>query len=106
MRAYKNKGVWPPQSIKTTTCAAQSTTTFYHSQKPVHVDDSPQFLKERMKRIQQIVGYFLYYGWVIDITIIKTLNILVTQQSAPTENTDQDVKHFLDYYATHPDAKI
>ena len=31
---------------------------------------------------------------------------MATQQSAPTENTDQDVKHFLDYCATHPDAKI
>ena len=31
---------------------------------------------------------------------------LATQQSAPTENTDQDVKQFLDYCATHPDSKI
>ena len=62
--------------------------------------------KERTKRIQQIVGPFLYYGQAIDLTIIKTLNTLVTQQSAQTENTDQDVKHFLNYYATHPDAKI
>ena len=49
---------------------------------------------------------FLYYGRTIDLTIIKTLNTLATQQSAPTENTDQDVKHFLGYCATHPDAKI
>ena len=26
---YKTKEVWPPQSIKTTSCAAQSTTTFF-----------------------------------------------------------------------------
>ena len=31
---------------------------------------------------------------------------MATQQPAPTENTDQDVKHFLGYFATHPDAKI
>ena len=79
---------------------------FSNSQKPVPVDGSPQFSKERTKRIHQILGYFLYYGRVIDLTIIKTLNTLVTQQSELTENTDQDVKHFLDYYATHPDAKI
>ena len=59
-----------------------------------------------MKRIQQIVGFLLYYGQVIDLTIIKTIKVLATQQSAPTENTDQDVKHFIDYCATHPDAKI
>ena len=56
--------------------------------------------------MQQIVGYFLYYGRAIGLTVIKTLNTFTTQQSAPTENTDQDVKHFLDYCATHPDAKI
>ena len=27
--AYKTKGFWPPQAIKTTTCAAQITTTFF-----------------------------------------------------------------------------
>ena len=42
----------------------------------------------------------------IDLSIIKILNTLATQQSAPIENTDQDVKHFLDYCATHHNAKI
>ena len=31
---------------------------------------------------------------------------MATQKSAPAENTDQDVKQFLDYCATHPDSKI
>ena len=79
---------------------------FPNSQKPVHVNYSPQFSKERTKHIRQIVGYLLYCGRAIDLTIIKTLNTLAKQQSAPTENTDQDVKHFLSYCATHPDAKI
>ena len=29
LRTYKTKVVWPPQSIKTTTCATKSTTTFF-----------------------------------------------------------------------------
>ena len=41
-----------------------------------------------------------------ELSTIKTLNTLATQQSAPTENTNQDVKKFLDYCATYPDAKI
>ena len=43
---------------------------------------------------------------MIDLNIIKTLNTLARQLYAPTENTNQDVKHFLEYCATHPDAKI
>ena len=69
-------------------------------------DNSPILSHDRTKRIQRIVGSFLYYGRAIDLTIIKTLNTLGTQQSAPTKNTDEDVAHLLDYCATHPDAKI
>ena len=69
-------------------------------------DNSPILSHDRTKRIQRIVGSFLYYGREIDLTIIKTLNRLGTQQSTPTKNTDEDVAHFLDYCATHPDAKI
>ena len=79
---------------------------FSYSQKPVPVDNSPQVSKERTKHIKQIVGYFLYYGRTIHLTIINTLNTLVTQQSAPIENTNQDIKHFINYCATHPNAKI
>ena len=43
---------------------------------------------------------------MIDLTIIKTLNKLAMQKSALTEKTDQDVKRFLYYCATHPDSKI
>ena len=61
---------------------------FSNSQKPVPVDDSPQFSKERTKRIQQIVGSFLYYRQAINLNIIKNLNTLATHKSAPTENTN------------------
>ena len=89
LRTYKTKGVWPPQSIKTTTCATQRATTFSYSQKPVPIDYSPQLSKECTKRIQHIVRSILYSVRSIDLTIIKTLNTLVTQRSAPTENTNQ-----------------
>ena len=68
-------------------------------------DNSPILSHDRTKRIQRILGSFIYYGRAIDLTIIKTLNTLGTQKSAPTKNTNEDVAHFLDYCATHPDAK-
>ena len=49
---------------------------------------------------------FLYYGRAIDITILKALNTLATQQAKPTVTTEKRVHQFLDYLATHPDAKI
>ena len=73
---------------------------FSNSQKSVPVNDSPQLSKERTKLIQQIVGSLFYYGRSIDLTIIKNLNTLASQESAPTENTNQDLKQFLNYCAT------
>ena len=38
--------------------------------------------------------------------MLSALGSISTQQSAPTENTMQKVKQFLDYAATHPDPII
>jgi hypothetical protein len=54
------------------------------------------------KRVQQIVGSFLYYGRAVDITILKTLNTLSRQQSKPTVTTAKHTDHLLNYLATHP----
>ena len=79
---------------------------FKNSQKPVPEDNTTLLLPDKIKRIQQIVGSFLYYGRAIDLTIIKALNTLATQQSHPTITTEKHIDQFLDYCATHPDAKI
>ncbi len=58
------------------------------------------------KRIQQIVGSFLYYAQAVNPTILMALSAIAAQQSAPTEETLARVNQFLDYIWTHPDAKI
>ena len=53
---------------------------FMHSQKKKNQKDITECLsKKQTKRIQQIVGSFLYYIRAIDITLIKSLNTLATQ---------------------------
>jgi hypothetical protein len=69
-------------------------------------DDSPPLDKDGIKLIQQVVGSFLYYCRATDPTIPVALNELASLQTAATENTMKRCKHFLDYMATHPDAKI
>jgi len=58
------------------------------------------------KRVQQIVGSFLYYAQAVDPTILMALSTISSQQSAPTENTMKRVNQILDYMWTHPDAII
>ena len=69
-------------------------------------DDSPPLSKQNIMHIQQIVGSFLYYARATDPTIPHALSELATQQSHATEQTLKQCHHFLDYMATHPNARI
>jgi hypothetical protein len=76
------------------------------NQETVPCDTSPKLDEKGKKRIQQIVGSFLYYARAVDPTILMALSAIASQQSAPLEQTRDRVHQFLDYMATHPDAKI
>jgi hypothetical protein len=68
--------------------------------------NSPVFDNAAKKEIQEVVGSFLYYAWAVNPTILMALSDIVTQQATLTKNTRKQVKQFLDYMWTHPDAKI
>ncbi len=70
------------------------------------IDTSPKLNKAIKKRIQQIVGSFLYYAHAVNPTILMALSATASQQALPTEDMRNHVSQFLDYTATHPDAKI
>jgi hypothetical protein len=76
------------------------------NQAPSPLDDSPLLNEAGKKRIQQIVGSFLYYARAVDLTILMALSEISSQQAAPTENTMKRVNQFLDYMWTHPDAVL
>ena len=56
--------------------------------------------------IQIIIGIFLYYGIAFYLTMLVALGSLATQQSKPIESLWNDITWFLNYSASHPDAKI
>jgi hypothetical protein len=65
------------------------------NQAPSPLDDSPLLNEAGKKRVQQIVGSFLYYAQAVDPTILMALSEISSQQAAPTENTMKRVNHFL-----------
>jgi hypothetical protein len=69
-------------------------------------DDSAPLDKERTKRIQSIVGYFLYYARAVDPTMLVALGQISSSQARPTENVEAACTHFLHYAATYPNATI
>ncbi len=66
----------------------------------------PNSTKQTKKCIEQIVGSFLYYAHAVNPTILMALLAITSQQALPTEDTRNQINQFLDYMATHPDAKI
>ena len=58
-------------------------------------DDMELFPKDKIKRIKNIVGSFLHYARSINITILKVLNTLATQQTKPTINTKNMLNNLL-----------
>jgi hypothetical protein len=59
-----------------------------------------------IKFIQEVIGVFLYYARAVDATMIVTLNKLASRQANPTAALLNDVHIFLQYAATHRDARV
>ena len=73
---------------------------------PLPPDESSPVSKEKIKRIQGIVGSLLFYAQSIDSTFLVGLNSIATQQTSATDNTLKRTEDLLDYAAAHPNAKV
>lgn len=69
-------------------------------------DPSPPLKPDQIKRLQQIIGVFLYYARAVDSTMLVALGTLAASQTYATENTNKAVLQFLDYAASFPEAVV
>ena len=71
-------------------------------------DESALVSATELTFIQQVIGKFLYYARAVDCTMLTVLNKLSTTQTTKTATTKimDKIIWFLDYAATHPDAKV
>ena len=67
-------------------------------------DTSAPLNADGIKRLQEVVGTFLYYTRAIDATMIVALGCLAAAQTKGTEATAQAITQLLNYAATHSDA--
>ena len=69
-------------------------------------DDTPTLSPQEAKRIEKVVGLFLYYTRGVDNIIHPAINeISITQSNSP-EMTQKKSNKLLDYLHTHLNAKI
>ena len=52
------------------------------------------------------MGAFAWYAGATDPTMAKTLSSIAGRQAQATEDLEKEVRHFMDYCATHPDAVV
>ena len=69
-------------------------------------DPSKPLPADQIKRLQQIIGVFLYYARAVDSTMLVALGTLAAAQTKATENTNIAVTQFLDYAASFPSAIV
>ena len=62
--------------------------------------------EQELKKIQEVVGTFLYYGRALDSTMLVAIGDLAAAQSKGNKETMQQLTHLLNYAATHPDAQV
>ena len=71
-----------------------------------HIDTSARLPAHKIKRLQQIIGTFLFYSRAVDPTLLTALSELSSAQATATEATKCACQQFLDYCASHPDGSI
>ena len=69
-------------------------------------DTSTRLPTHEIKRLQQIIGTFLFYGRAVDPKLLTALSELSSAQATATEATKRACQQFLDYCASHPDGSI
>jgi hypothetical protein len=62
--------------------------------------------KDGIKRVQEVIGTFLFSGRAVDNTMLVALGSLAATQTKGTDKTMEALIQLLDYAATHPDAAI
>jgi hypothetical protein len=67
---------------------------------------SPELFAKDVTKLQQLTGTLLYYARAVDPTLIMPINVLASEQSKATSDTEDKVIKLLNYCNTHPETKI
>ncbi|MHA7856378.1 hypothetical protein [Marinobacter shengliensis] len=70
------------------------------------MDDTPFLDAHDKKRVQEVVGTFLFYARAVDCTMLTALGTIASKQANPTQATMEAVTRLLNYCATNPDAIV
>lgn len=66
----------------------------------------PPLSAVHIKHIERVVRKFLYYGRIINITMLHAVHNITSTKNKKTQTTWKAVQYLLNYVASNPDSKI
>jgi hypothetical protein len=69
-------------------------------------DETPCLDVKNTTLVQMVLGTFLFYARAVDVTMLKAIGTLATQQAHPTKHTMQGITKLLNYAASNPEASL
>ena len=66
----------------------------------------PEHLPEMKNFVQSVNGTYLFYGRIIDYSILEQTNTIGQSQGNPTADTVDQVNHLIGYMKEYPDTKL
>ena len=69
-------------------------------------DDSPPLTPAEIKEVQEIVGCFLWYGRVIDSSLLPAVNAIGAEMVGPTQRLLRSCERLLSYAAAYPNNTL
>ena len=72
----------------------------------VEPDTSPHLTKDQIQNVQDIIGTLLYYGQVVDPTMVTALISIASCQAKGIEEVLSACHQILDYVANHTNNDI
>ena len=95
-----------PDLLKLQHSPYQEAPIFYATkvQQPVQSDTTAPLSPDQIKRVQVIVGTFIWYGRACDPILTASLSAIASRQTKGIESILAASHQLIDYLATHPNA--
>ena len=66
----------------------------------------PLFVPDHKNYVQAVDGTYLFYGRIVDYSILEQTNTIGQSQGNPTQDTLNQVNQLIGYIKEYPDTKL
>jgi hypothetical protein len=108
MPGYTEKSLDPTPPLTTTTISSRMANASIRRTPPddARPDDTVILSQAERTRIEEVIGALIFYGRVIDSTVLVALDTIAYKKIKGEQATAQAIAKLLNYASAHPDATV